>query len=397
VHKGLVADDPLAAMSPASGAGGACPSPLTGVVVLFYFILNLALNYYNAYLLGSKSTQLHLPIPVFYTLCHQVAIVTFTSIWCLAVPSVRFPIVETWKSNWNWLIFVSTFYAISIATNNGSFATISLTVNTIFKSAMPFPTMVFSYFIEGKRYSLPIIVIVTVLIAGTLLAVPWQKHSAVPHNTTTAYMLSHRRLSSETSVHDDSNVWIGYVLVTISMVATAMRPVVSSRLMHSAGGAGGRAALTAVSMSFWDALIAIPVLASISLVTEFILADHVIQTFTGVDAMNNVGYVCVGCIMAGVYGPVTFYTIKLTSSLSFIIIGNFKQLALLAGAALFVDKVTEPLLWAGVAVVAAASIAYSIQTNTEKQAAAAVKAAQQKATEATPLKDPLIGGNAGKV
>ena len=103
---------------------------------------------------------------------HQVTIVLFTSVWCCVVPSVRFPIVDTWKNNWKWLIFVSTFYAISIATNNGSFATISLTVNTVFKSAMPFPTMVFSYFIESKRYTWQIILIVSILIAGTLLAVP---------------------------------------------------------------------------------------------------------------------------------------------------------------------------------------------------------------------------------
>ena len=62
----------------------------------------------------------------------------------------------------------------------------------------------------------------------------------------------------------------------------------------------------------------------------------------------------------------------LPSSLSFIIIGNFKQLFLLAGAAIFVDHVVEPLLWIGVAVTALASIAYSYWTNkekTEKQAA----------------------------
>ena len=95
--------------------------------------------------------QLHLPIPIFYTMLHQVTIVTFTAMWCLAVPSVRFPLYDTFMSSWKWLIFVSTIYAASIATNNGSFASISLTVNTIFKSAIPFPTMIFSYFIEGKR------------------------------------------------------------------------------------------------------------------------------------------------------------------------------------------------------------------------------------------------------
>ena len=122
----------------------ACPSPLTAIMVTGYFVLNLALNYYNVYLLGGGDGQLHLPIPIIYTMLHQVTIVIFTSIWCLLVPSVRFPLGETFASSWKWLIFVSTIYAGSIATNNGSFASISLTVNTIFKSAIPFPTMIFS-------------------------------------------------------------------------------------------------------------------------------------------------------------------------------------------------------------------------------------------------------------
>merc|ERR1719310_820762 len=91
------------------------PSPMTGIMVTLYFILNMGLNYYNVFLLGGNSNQLHLPIPIFYTLLHQVTIVIFTACWCALVPSVRFPLYETFKSSWKWLIFVSTIYAGSIA------------------------------------------------------------------------------------------------------------------------------------------------------------------------------------------------------------------------------------------------------------------------------------------
>ena len=151
-------------------------SATTAAVVLTYFFLNLGLNYYNVFLLGGKDGQLHLPIGVFYTLCHQITIVFFTAIWTSLVPSVRFSVYDTWCDNWRWLVPVSGFYAASIATNNVSFATISLTVNTIFKSSVPFPTMVLSYFIEGKRYSVPIIVIVSLLVCGTILAIPFDGH-----------------------------------------------------------------------------------------------------------------------------------------------------------------------------------------------------------------------------
>jgi hypothetical protein len=98
---------------------------------------------------------------------------------------VRFPVAELFKQNWGWLIFVSVIYAASIATNNASFESISLTVNTIFKSAMPFPTLVFSYFIEGKTYSLPILFIVAAWIGfvacgSSLLLLDWALSSEDP-------------------------------------------------------------------------------------------------------------------------------------------------------------------------------------------------------------------------
>jgi len=351
--------------------GGWLPDPAAATIVMVYLALNLILNYYNAFLLGGSHDHLHLPIPIFYTMLHQITIVIMTTIWMVCVPSVRFPIAETFSQNAGWLIFVSVIYAASIATNNASFASISLTVNTIFKSAMPFPTMVFSYFIEKKSYSIPILCIVTLLVAGTLLAVPYGNHKS------------------------DSDVpeWIGYMLVIFSVVATAIRPVVSSHLMRNAEAKGGRAALTAVSMAFFDAAIATCLLLPVSILTDVALQPGV-QTvfFTSSDAARNWGYVGFGCLLAGVYGPVTFYTIKLTSSLTFIIIGNFKQLFLLTGAALFVDKVVDPMLWVGVIVTAGASVLYSWRSNLEKQQAAAAaaskKAAEEKLLSATPATRP---------
>lgn len=336
---------------------GWMPDPFAAVLVLGYLALNLALNYYNAFLLGHSNGHLHLPIPIFYTLLHQVTIVAFTSLWCLAVPSVRFPILKGFLSNWKSLIMVSTIYAASIATNNASFATISLTVNTIFKSAIPFPTMIFSYFIEKKTYSLPIIMIVAVLVGGTLLAVPYDHHDG------------------------GSGEAVGYLLVIFSMFATAIRPVVSSFLMHQSTGVK----LTGISMAFYDAFIAIFVLLPVALTTDVIVNRGVQEVFfENSFGGRNVLYVLLGCFMAGIYGPVTFYTIKMTSSLTFIIIGNFKQLFLLCGAALFVDKVTSPLLWLGVGVTSLASLAYSYQTNKEKQEKAAAEEAR-KAAEAKLL------------
>ena len=229
---------------------------------------------------------------------------------------------------------------------------------------MPFPTIVFSYFIEGKTYSIPILVIVAVLVAGTLLAVPYGEHKS----------------------ESDTPEWIGYVLVVFSMVATAIRPVVSSMLMRNAEAKGSRKALTAVSMAFFDASIAICLLFPVAMVTDVIVNDGVQQVFFQPHGWRNAGYVGIGCLMAGVYGPVTFYTIKLCGSLPFIIIGNFKQLFLLAGAACFVDHVVDPMLWVGVVVTAAASVAYSYQSNKEKRDADEAAKAKKDADTSAPLR-----------
>ena len=333
---------------------------LLWLLIFAYVILNLALNSFNAYLLGPKQAgHLALEIPVFYTLCHQVTIVLFTSVWLYFVPEMRFNGLELFKSNWFQLICVSTIYAASIATNNASFATVSLTVNTIFKAAIPFPTIIFSYFIEGKTYSIRVLACVGVLVFGTLLSMPYGG-------------------SGSPGV-------VGYCLVIFSMLATSIRPVISSVLMHTS-----KNPLSGVAMTFFDAFIAIWVLTPFSLIFDVWMHQGIVNTFTGDLAARNYALVGFGCFMAGFYGPATFYVIKLTSSLTYIIIGNTKQLVLLLGAAALVDKETRPLLWIGVTIGGCASITYAYQTAKERdeKAAAAAIAAKSDAVESTPLKGP---------
>merc|ERR1719453_1187503 len=136
------------------------------------------------------------------------------------------------------------------------------------------------------------------------------------------------------------------------MFATAIRPVVSSVIMHQSKGVK----LSGIAMAFFDAGIAMFVLAPVAVCSDVIWGSGIRDTFIeNPYGWRNLGYALIGCTMAGFYGPLTFYTIKLTSSLTFIILGNFKQLLLLLGAAIFVDHVTSPQLWGGVAVACIAS------------------------------------------
>ena len=352
------------------------PSPLTACIVGAYVSLSIFLNYYNAFLLGGGSNQLHLPDPVFYSFVQQIGIVVLTSLWCMCVPSVRFPVWATFRDNWMWLTFLSVFFSLSIASHNVAIGSISLTVVTIFKSAVPFPLMLFSACIENKRYTCTTICIVSVLVAGTLLAIP------IPWDPEPPSLLPTGAPPR----------WVGYVLVILSTVATAMRPVISAHLMRTVEPSASRHPLSAVSMAWFDAAIAIPTLGVASLISDVFMRPGVQEVFDGDGAHDHVRYIIIGTVAAGLYAPITFYAIKLTSSLSFAIIGNFKQAVLLLGAALLVDHVTDPMLWAGVVIVILSSLAYSYQLSYEKRRALeqsqrdGTVSAKGRASEETPLK-----------
>ena len=64
--------------------------------------------------------------------------------------------------------------------------------------------MIFSYFIERKRYSWPLVTAVLVLIVGAVMAVPFGNPSATP---------------------------FGLLLATTSMLATSTKPVMAAVLM----------------------------------------------------------------------------------------------------------------------------------------------------------------------
>ena len=93
--------------------------------------------------------------------------------------------------------------------------------------------------------------------------------------------------------------------------------------------------------------------------------------------------IIIGSAMAAIYNVVVFYVIKATSSVTYIILGNFKQVVLLGGAALFLDHVSAPLSWVGIALFLMASSLYTYVKYTEGTNAAA--ASPSAPTEASPF------------
>ena len=106
---------------------------------------------------------------------------------------------------------------------------ISLTLNQIFKATTPLPTMVLGYFIERRRYVWPMVLTVLILLAGAVLAVPFDSPDATPY---------------------------GLVLVCISTLSTAACISCKARLMSHSGENG----LTPVVLLFYSSSASVPVL-----------------------------------------------------------------------------------------------------------------------------------------
>ena len=327
-----------------------------GVVLLCFYVgayltLNVGLNYFNAFILGSHEGQLHLGVPIFYTLCHQVTGLVITSLTLFRDSSDQpKPTMALANTHGAWLLLMSFVFSTSIASQNMSLTSIDLTMNSVIKGMLPIPTMIFSYCLEGKTYSLRLIGCVLLMLVSVVLTT----------------MTGRPSTSSEI---------IGYVLVFYSLISTAVRPVVAARLMATGE-------LSPLTMAWFDSAGSLAILAPLVLILERqALAERMSDA-----SVTLAGAVVIGSAMAAVYNIVVFHVVRATSSVTYIVIGNFKQVVLIGGAALIIDHLAAPVAWAGVLLFLVSSGLYTWVKYTEGEAAKqAAAAAKQGPHEATPL------------
>ena len=187
-----------------------------------YLVLNIGFNFLNKHVVGKgdgmlgKDMKLN-EIIIFYTTCHQLVGLLFYSCLLITLPSQRslphsLPVQIVWARHLPWLIGLGFFFSTSIVTQNMSLGEVSLTVNSIVKSIMPLPTVVFAYFLQSYRPSPLVSGSLVVIIAGVLLAC----------------------LSAEQTSGDQSSSIKGYMFIFYSLIATALRPVVAGRIFEAA-------------------------------------------------------------------------------------------------------------------------------------------------------------------
>ena len=126
---------------------------------------------------------------------------------------------------------------------------------------------------------------------------------------------------------------IGLVLVLLSMMAAATRPVMAAVLMGDAKESG----LSPLVLVWYDSLISSSILLIFSLAIEL----PGLKQYFAEQPVQGVWIIALGSAMAFCYNIVTFNLTKAVGSLASAVLGNVKQVLLIAISAFAIDHMTS--------------------------------------------------------
>jgi drug/metabolite transporter (DMT)-like permease len=366
-----------------------------------YCGLNIGLNYFNNHMFGTGEYQEGIETPFLYSF---VNFLMASTIWtpflcfifhassCGAVmrQMIGFLSWASFRKYWYVLIALSFFNVVSITASNASLGCIPLTINQLLKALTIIPMLLLSCIIEGKSYSSPIITTLAIQMAGALIA-------------------SSRSRSEYTGTGDQA---LGYLMLTISIVSSAIRPVLVGYVysvgpMHETG-------FSPITLVWYDAIFATIGLFP-CIFYEYDIINELYREHKGTELW---ALTIAGSSMALLYNLIVFMLVQEISSLGYMALAQFNTVVLVGGAMLFIDHITEGWVWVGVIVCCLSSAAYAWlrfreQRELREQARKAELAKQtvgaagteeegkalaggeRKAapTESTPLTEPLVKGD----
>jgi len=348
-------------MAEASSGGefGGYSRPFAIATVALWASLNVTFNFFNSYVLRLTSKGGYgFAFPFFYSGCHMIASFVGVNIIFAIKPDLNTLRKEQVRKHWLPLLLLSVLMVLNIGCNNASLVYIGLSVNQIIKSITPLPTMCLSYTFGKKRYGPWLMLDVVIQVLGAILAVPYGDNMAEP---------------------------LGLLMVFISMLAAASKPVVAGILMKDMKESG----LTPLVLVWYDSLLSIFWLFGVSLCTTertdapaFILADP----------RKSLLLVGAGSCMALGYNIVVFYLTKVTSALTNVVLANIKQVVVISFSAILIDRISRWYNIVGLVIFFLASFVYSFLTLSKPAAAsrpaaapAPAKIADSAPTERTDL------------
>ena len=326
---------------------------IVGFVISLWMFLNFALNFFNKWAFTKvEDGGAGFSFPIFYTMWNTFASFFGANLLMVLVPANRTISWKQFVDNKFALLVFGVVFSSNIVTNNASLVYISLSVNQVIKCLVPIPAIIFSYFIERKTYSYPILGASLVLTLGACMSIPWDSPKVTP---------------------------LGSFLALWSTAMSGLRPVLTALLLQNSKESG----LSPVPLLWYDAAF-----STILLFLAFSISEEtlLVARFFKKDTAAGMGILFGGSMCAFAYNIVVFYLVKVTSSLTSVVLANLKTTLIIVIAVLLWDKEISMISVIGFIIFFAGLFAYSYLTfkaREEAKAKAATEPAKEAAKETT--------------
>jgi len=174
---------------------------------------------------------------------------------------------------------------------------------------------------------------------------------------------------------------LGSVLALWSTAMSGLRPVLTALLLKNSKESG----LTPVPLLWYDAAF-----STIFLFFAFLVSDETETVAASLkdDVGAGVGILVGGSFMAFAYNIVVFYLVKVTSSLTSVVLANLKTTLIIVIAVLLWDKSISWVSVLGFVIFFSGLFAYSYLTFKSRQKSSATKPTDAMSKEAEPPKEP---------
>jgi drug/metabolite transporter (DMT)-like permease len=329
---------------------------LAGFVIFMWMFLNFALNFFNKWAF-TKTTDGGggFTFPIFYTMWNTFASFLGANLLMVLVPANRTISWKQFVDNKFALLVFGVVFSSNIVTNNASLVHISLSVNQVIKCLVPIPAIIFSYFIEKKTYSYPVLAAAGVLTFGACMSIPYDSPKVT---------------------------LLGSVLALWSTAMSGLRPVLTALLLKNSKESG----LTPVPLLWYDAAF-----STIFLFFAYLVSDETLTVagyFVDYGYGRGVSILVGGSFMAFAYNIVVFYLVKVTSSLTSVVLANLKTTLIIVIAVLLWDKTISWISVLGFVIFFSGLFAYSYLTFKSRQKSSATKPTEATSKEVEPPKEP---------
>merc|ERR1711865_879317 len=307
---------------------------LIGGVISLWMFLNFALNFFNKWAFTKvEDGGAGFSFPIFYTMWNTLASFCGANLLMILVPANRTICWKQFVDNKFALLVFGVVFSSNIVTNNASLVYISLSVNQVIKCLVPIPAIIFSYFIEKKTYSYPIIGASFVLTFGACMSIPYDSPKVTP---------------------------VGSILALWSTAMSGLRPVLTALLLKNSKESG----LTPVPLLWYDAGF-----STIFLFLAFLVSEETVTVsqFFKDDTAAGMGILIAGSTCAFAYNIVVFYLVKVTSSLTSVVLANVKTTLIIVIAVLLWDKAISPMSIVGFGIFFGGLFGYSYLTFKSRQ------------------------------